>query len=699
MKKFITSFLVFSLLFNIIFENMLTLSYAENIQKSILENNTSTDIDTDISQDNTENMIPSMSDNLPNDTETDISQEATDGTTPSLPNDDSSLQNNNNNLQNSQEDEIQPDPKENPKHIMGGSSSPYNMPLSKAIEQSKAKLNSSAIGSGTVNTDTLNVRSGPSTSYNKVGSLNNGDYVEIYGRSNNWYKIIYNNKFAYISSNYINLNILERGIDVSKWNGSIDWNNVKSSGIDYVMIRAGYGSSTVDPNFKSYIEGASAAGLKIGVYWFSYATSVDKARIEAEKCLQTISPYKDKISYPVYFDYEYASVDYATDNGITITKDLASQMANTFINTIKSSGYDTGLYTNKDFSSKYFDTELLYSNNLWIAQYNSQCTFDKPYMMWQYTDKGSVNGINGYVDMNYTYLKSMKYDYTGNVPPSNDGNLDTTTPNSINYKTHIEDYGWQNWTSNGQTSGTTGQNKQVESIEIKLSNAPSGAKVLYQTHVEDYGWLDWKYDGQPSGTTGQNKQVEAIKIKLENMNGYSVEYRVHVEDYGWLDWQYDGEIAGTVGENKKVEAIEIRIIKSSDKIGVDYRTHVEDYGWMNWTSNGKIAGTTGQSKQVESVQLLLTNAPSNANIVYEAHVEDYGWIGWSSNGNPSGTTGQNKQLEAIRIKLENMNGYNIKYRVHVEDYGWLDWKSNGEVAGTVGENKSVEAIEVKLVKK
>ena len=279
MKKFITSFLVFSLLFNIIFENMLTLSYAENIQKSILENNTSTDIDTDISQDNTENMIPSMSDNLPNDTETDISQEATDGTTPSLPNDDSSLQNNNNNLQNSQEDEIQPDPKENPKHIMGGSSSPYNMPLSKAIEQSKAKLNSSAIGSGTVNTDTLNVRSGPSTSYNKVGSLNNGDYVEIYGRSNNWYKIIYNNKFAYISSNYINLNILERGIDVSKWNGSIDWNNVKSSGIDYVMIRAGYGSSTVDPNFKSYIEGASAAGLKIGVYWFSYATSVDKARI------------------------------------------------------------------------------------------------------------------------------------------------------------------------------------------------------------------------------------------------------------------------------------------------------------------------------------------------------------------------------------------------------------------------------------
>ena len=84
------------------------------------------------------------------------------------------------------------------------------MPSPKSIVQSKTKLNSSAIGSRTVNTYTLNIRSGAFTLYNKVSSLNNSNYIEIYGRSNNWYKIIYNNKFTYVSSYYISLNVLDR---------------------------------------------------------------------------------------------------------------------------------------------------------------------------------------------------------------------------------------------------------------------------------------------------------------------------------------------------------------------------------------------------------------------------------------------------------------------------------------------------------
>ena len=121
--------------------------------------------------------------------------------------------------------------------------------------------------------------------------------------------------------------------------------------MDYVIIRAGYGTSTVEPQFKNYIEGAKKAGLKIGVYWFSYATSVEKAKQEAQACLQTLSPYKSSINYPVFFDFEYASVDYARKNGINITKNLASQMANAFLSAVKSQGYTTGLYTNRDFSN------------------------------------------------------------------------------------------------------------------------------------------------------------------------------------------------------------------------------------------------------------------------------------------------------------------------------------------------------------
>ena len=645
MKKIITLFLIFLLYFSAIFENDLILSSADVKQESTLNDDT---------QYNT-------------------------------------LQNN----------EVQPDPKENPSYIMGGDSLEYNSSLPTILTCEQTKLNSNAIGSGTINTDTLNVRSGPSTSYNKVGSLSNGDYIEIYERSNNWYKIIYNNQFAYISCNYVNLNILEKGIDVSKWNGSINWNKVKSSGIDYVIIRAGYGTSTVDPNFKSNIEGASAAGLKIGVYWFSYATSVDKVKIEAEKCLETINPYKNNISYPVYFDYEYDSVDYASEKDITITKDLASEMANTFINTIKLSGYDTGLYTNQDFSNKYFNTELLYSNNLWIAQYNSQCTFNKPYMMWQYTDKGSVDGINGYVDMNYTYLKSINNNYINSVPPNNNNDDDDshiTTENSVIYKTHVENYGWQNWKSNGKTSGTTNQNKQLEAIELKLVNTSSDAKIIYQTHIQDYGWQNWKCNGETSGTTGQSKQLEAIKIKLENMDGYSIKYRVHIQDYGWQDWKSNGEIAGTEGQHRQIEAIEVKIVKL-DTINLEYQTHVQDYGWLNWSVNGQTNGTINQSKRIEAIQLKLTDAPSNAKVVYQTHVQDYGWLDWKSNGETSGTTSQSKQVEAIRIKLENMDGYTVKYRVHVQDSGWLDWKSNGEIAGTEGQHKRVEAIEVKLIKR
>ena len=307
-----------------------------------------------------------------------------------------------------EENVSQPDPEENKTYSFGGGES-----LSRASSNLNIKsttLSQNAIGSGIVTAENLNVRSGPSTSYSKLGTLKNGENIEIYARSNGWYRIYYNGQYAYVSSLYVSLNVIEKGIDVSKWNGTIDWNKVKGSGIDYAIIRAGHGTSTVDPMFHTNIKGAIDAGLKVGVYWFSYATSPEKAKIEAQKCLETISPYKNSITYPVFYDFEYESVKYATKQGITITKALASEIVNSFINYTKSQGYDTGIYTNLDFSNNYFTTDLLHNNNMWIAQYGSECTFPKPYMMWQYTESGKVGGISGNVDLNYTCLKSIKYD-------------------------------------------------------------------------------------------------------------------------------------------------------------------------------------------------------------------------------------------------------------------------------------------------
>lgn len=335
-----------------------------------------------------------------------------------------------------QDSTIQPDPEVNPHRSMGDVLSTYSLQSELPDLETKTLTKASSIGFGKVTANKLNVRSGPSTSYSIVGTLNNGENVEILGRDNNWYKISYDNLTGYVLASYITLSPIEKGIDVSKWNGTIDWKNVKADGIDYVIIRDGFGNATVDPQFESYIQGASYAGLKIGVYWFSYATSVTKTKEEDAKCLETIAPYRDKITYPVFYDFEYDSVDYAKKLGITITKDLSSKMADEFLTAIKNAGYITGIYTNKDFGDKYFYEDMLFANNLWIAQYSSACTYNRPYMMLQYTDKGTINGIGtsnepAYFDMNYTYLKP-----TNNQASSNKIDLSSSSVSEISSKTY-----------------------------------------------------------------------------------------------------------------------------------------------------------------------------------------------------------------------------------------------------------------------
>ena len=304
--------------------------------------------------------------------------------------------------QESNDDSIfQVDPELNSNYSMGGISSRATV-NSQVIELTNPK----AIGNGNVTASSLNVRSGPSSSTTSLGTVKNGDNLDILGKENNWYKIQFNKETGYVSASYMDLNPIQKGIDVSKWNGDINWNKVKSSGIDYVIIRAGYGTSTIDPYFTKNIKGAIDAGLEVGVYWFSYATTPDKAKIEAQNCLRALAPYKNSITYPVFYDYEYDSVDYAGKNGITITKSLATEMANVFIKEVESQGYDSGIYTNQDFGDRYFSNDILLSNNLWLAQYRTTASYNRPYMMWQYTDKGVVNGISGNVDMNYTYLRT-----------------------------------------------------------------------------------------------------------------------------------------------------------------------------------------------------------------------------------------------------------------------------------------------------
>ena len=133
---------------------------------------------------------------------------------------------------------------------------------------------------------------------------------------------------------------------------------------------------------------------------------------------------------------------------------------------------------------------------------------------------------------------------------------------NVSYRTQVQTYGWQNWTTNGGISGTSGQSKRLETIQIKASNKKYSGGIQYRTHVQTYGWQGWVSDGAMSGTVGQSKRLEAIEIKLtgELAEKYDIYYRVHAQTYGWLGWAKNGETAGTSGLSKRLETIQIVIV-------------------------------------------------------------------------------------------------------------------------------------------
>ena len=403
----------------------------------------------------------------------------------------------------------QPDPEENKTYSMGSmgeSNSRAFMSNRVALSPQKATLsNSKAIGSGSVTASTLSVRSGPSTSNGVIGTLKINETVEILGKSSDWYKVDFKGKQGYVQASYLKLNPIEKGIDVSKWNGNIDWKSVKNFGVDYVIIRAGYGTSTIDPKFKTYIEGAKSVGLKIGVYWFSYATSPENAAIEAQGCLNAISPYKSSITYPVFFDFEYDSVRYANNNGVKVTKDLATKMANSFLNKVESKGYTSGIYTNRDFSSTYFTSDLINSSNLWVAQYASTNTFGKPYSMWQYSEKGSVPGISGYVDMNYTCLKTFNSGSSSDDSSTSSGDQGVTTAN-LNLR--------KSASTSSSIIATIPKNATIEIVDKSTS---SWYKVKYKGNTgyvsKDYVKLNGSGNETPS-TPSSKKGVTTSNLNF-----------------------------------------------------------------------------------------------------------------------------------------------------------------------------------------
>ena len=354
----------------------------------------------------------------------------------------------------------------------------------------------------------------------------------------------------------------------------------------------------------------------------------------------------------------------------------------------------------------------------WTADKEKEYTAVATFVCSRCKDSHDVTADVVKEDKNSQIIYTATAKYTDETGKEFTATATKSTKMSVSYKVHRQDYDWEkDWKKDGQTSGTVGEAKRLEAIEIKLPGGVSGS-IEYRTHIQDIGWeKNWSKDGAKSGTEGQCKRLEAIQIRLtgEVAENYDVYYSVHAENFGWLGWAKNGEEAGTAGYGYRLEAIRIQLVTKGDKapelIGtikeamkarlVGYQTHVQDYGTQAYVYDGAMAGTEGECKRMESIRMKLPSSV-NSSIQYRSHVQDIGWEkNWASNGSLSGTTGQCKRLEAIQIKLSGdvAKNYDVYYRVHAQDYGWLAWAKNGESSGTEGYAKRLEAIEVRLVPK
>ena len=194
------------------------------------------------------------------------------------------------------------------------------------------------------------------------------------------------------------------GIDISKWNKEIDFERVKADGVEYVIIRCGYrgsktGALVEDPYFKQNIEGATKAGLKVGIYFFTQAVNEVEGVEEASMVISLVRKYK--IDYPLYIDTEGAGGNGRADG---LDKENRTAAVKAFCETIENGGYNAGIYASKNWFEDNLKMDDLSGYHIWLAQYSSEPTYKGDYGMWQYTSAGSVDGINGRVDLNLSFM-------------------------------------------------------------------------------------------------------------------------------------------------------------------------------------------------------------------------------------------------------------------------------------------------------
>jgi len=503
---------------------------------------------------------------------------------------------------------------------------------------------------------------------------------------------------------------LRYGVDISQWNGTIDWKTAKANGVEFAFIRVGYrgygssGSIGSDDMAIVNMANAKAAGVKIGVYFFSQAITPSEAEVEARFTLSMISGYA--LDLPVVMDYEYAGSP-GRLRGANLSQRQATDCMEAFAKVVEASGYTPMIYASETFlEDQLYDYELAAQYPVWLAHYTTCTDYKGQYNFWQHTDRATVAGMSGAVDGNVWYDRGEKY---------NNGAYNAYgRTRTVAYQTHLAKSGWETtWKSNKQISGSVGSGRQIESIRVQGVNLP-GLNVNYRVY-QNNDWTSWVKNGADGGKTGVSKAVQAVQIDLTGdfSDQYDVYYCVFLSGQGWLGWAKNGETAGSENFGLAVEALQVTIVPKTEsapasmsnyagselRYTLQYVSHVQTYGWeTSVRQNGAVSGTIDQNKRLEAV-MLKTNLSDELGVRYKTHVQTYGWETiWRKDGEVSGTSGKAKRLEAIIIELTGAasDKYDVYYCVYTDNFGWLNWAKNGEKAGTSGYAYKMQALRVVL---
>lgn len=357
-----------------------------------------------------------------------------------------------------------------------------------------------------------------------------------------------------------------KGIDVSVWNGAPDWAKVKQSGVQFAILRAGYGrlASQKDNQFDRNYSECKAKGIPIGIYWYNYAKTVEDAEKEADACLSVIKG--KSFEYPVFYDIEEASV-------AATGKENVKAITRAFLKKIKAAGYKIGVYGGQYFANGAV-LDLASEYDIWMPDYRAnaaQYHYEEKFAMWQYSSTGKIDGINGNVDVNYCYKdfigQNKPAQTTGSTQVKNPASIPVSAP-EVKYRAYTGKW-WGEITNCNDTNsmGYAG----VENLAIKGFSAKATKGTLrYRVHTIGGKWLgwisksdinDWNY-----GIAGVTyKDIDGLQMELTGVDGYAVQYRVStVGSKNYLNWitNYgtgDMGYAGIYG--KQIDKIQVKIVK------------------------------------------------------------------------------------------------------------------------------------------